>query len=237
MQKAAYLTRAPFCNCGTNLDLILRKFKNRAIAALGENLVCLLHHGSRAKGEAHPESDYDVIVIVKEIDESVLKAMQKLFERNPHFSSYVLSVRDLETMPKAHLLEFVYAKPLYGKFKVEPPTSEDVRQYLSFSRREELSMIRHFLLHPHPPERKAKYIYYGLKFVYVYLSFLVFIESAKLPPTRKETKAYFKQKRSSPLGVRLLQILDNWKVHRDKVAKDPDRYLFMLECFFRETYL
>lgn len=219
------------------MDENLRKFKNEAIAKLGNNLVCLLHHGSRAKGEAYPESDYDVILIARKVNEDVLKTIRNLFERNPLLSAYLLSLHDLKTMPKGHLLEFMYAKPLYGEINVEIPTAEEVKQYLNHSRREEMSIIRHYLLFPHPRKKKAKYAYYWLKSVYIHLSFLAFIESGKLPSTRKQTIAYFEKKKEYSNGVKLLQILDNWNANKAKVAKNPDRYLFMLERFFRNAHL
>jgi len=133
------------------------------------------------------------------------------------------------------LLEFVYAKPLYGKLKMKTPTSEEVTQYLSQSRRDELFSIRHYLTLPHPTEKKAKTAYYWLKFVYVYLSYLAFIETGKLPATRKQTIAYFEHKRGYSQGIKLLRMLDSWTSYKDKVAKNPDRYLFMLEKFFRNA--
>jgi len=215
------------------MEKILREFRDDAISALGGNLVCLLHHGSRAKCEAHAESDYDSIIIVKGVNEKTIKSIQNLLLRHPGFTAYLLSLRDIESLPKGHLLEFISAKPLYGRCKVDVPTVEEVEQYLSYSRREELTSIRHWLMLPHPPERKARMTYYELKFVYVYISYLAFVESGKLPPTRKDTIAYFKLRRGFSLGVRLLQILDNWNNYKDDLANNPDRYLFMLEKFFR----
>jgi len=217
------------------MDENLSKFKNDAINAFGGNLVCLLHHGSRAKCEAHVESDYDSIIIVKRVNEKTIKNLQNLLQNNPGFTAYLLGLRDIESLPKGHLLEFVHAKRLYGKFEVDVPTAEEVRQYLSHSRREELTSIRHWLMLPHPSERKARMTYYELKFAYVYLSYLAFIESGKLPPTRKDTIAYFKRRKGYSLGVKLLQILDDWNNYRDDLAKNPDRYLFTLEKFFRTT--
>ena len=104
---------------------------------------------------------------------------------------------------------------------------------MSHSRREELGLIRHYLVLPHPPEKKTKIVYYWLKFVYLYLSYLAFIETGELPPTRKQTITYFQNRTDYSHGVKLLRILDNWNAHKDKVAKNPDRYLFMLEKFFR----
>lgn len=217
------------------MDSILLKLRKEAIVTLGENLVCLLHHGSRAKGEASPESDYDIIIIVKKIDEETLGTIRNVIKSFPRLSTYLLSVDELKTLPRAHLLEFVYAKPLYGKISVERPTSDEVRQYVSHIRRDELHMVRHYLLHPHPLKKKAKHVYYGLKSAYIYLSFLAFSESGELPATRKETIAYFKDKKPFKNGVKLLQILDEWNIHKDKAMKNPDAYLLMMERFLRNV--
>lgn len=217
------------------MDKILRKFRDDAKAALGNNLVCLLHHGSRAKCEAHVESDYDSIIIVRKVNEKTIKIVHNLLQINPGFTTYLVSLSDLESFPKGHLLEFMYAKTLYGKFKARMPTAEEVRQYLSHSRREELFSLRQRLVLPHSPERRAGVAYYELKFVYVYLSFLAFIETGELPPTRKQTIAYFKNRKGFSLGIKLLRILDNWTSYKDKVTRNPEHYLFMLEKFFRNA--
>jgi len=217
------------------MDKILRKFRHDAITTLGNNLICLLHHGSRAKCEAHVESDYDSIIIVKKVNAKVIKTVRNLLQSNPGFTTYLLSLRDLESLPKGHLLESVHAKTLYGKFRVKMPTLEEVGQYLSHSRREELFSLRHWLMLPHPIEKKVKVAYYELKFAYVYLSYLAFIESRELPPTRKQTIAYFQHRKEYLHGIKLLRILDNWTSYKDKVAKNPDYYLFMLEKFFRNA--
>lgn len=217
------------------MDDILRKFSDDALTALGGNLVCLLHTGSRAKCEAHAESDYDFTIIVNTVSEKTIRAVQNLLLPNPGFAAYVLSVRDFETLPRGQLLQFLYAKKLYGRLNVKMPTSEEVRQYLSHSRVEELSSIRHYLILPHPTEKKAKVAYYWLKFVYIYLSYLAFIETGKLPPTRKQTITVFENRRGFLQGVKLLRMLDNWVSYKGKVAKNPDRYLFMLERFLRNA--
>jgi len=217
------------------MDKILQKFRDDAKTALGSNLICLVHHGSRAKCEAHAESDYDSIIIVKKLNAKTIKTVQNLLQSNPGFTSYLLSLHDIKGLPKGHLLEFVYAKPLYGRLKVKTPTSEEVTQYLSHSRRDELFSIRHYLTLPHPSEKKARTAYYWLKFVYVYLSYLAFIETGKLPATRKQTIAYFENRKGYSKGVKLLRILDNWASYKGKVGKNPDHYLFMLEKFFRNA--
>jgi predicted nucleotidyltransferase len=217
------------------MDKVLREFKKEALAALGDDLVCLLHHGSRAKGEAHAESDYDVIIVVKKTDTKVLSSLRKVIQRHANLSTYLLTLRDLQTLPKGHLLEFTHARPLYGTIRVDTPLPEDAEQYIGHMRRDELDSVRHYLLHPHPTERKVKRVYYGLKSTYIYLSFLAFSKSGKLPKTRKETIAYFRHMKPYRDGVRLLQLFDNWTIKEAAVTKDPDRYLLMLENFLKDV--
>jgi predicted nucleotidyltransferase len=217
------------------MDKILQEFKKEVIAALGDDLVCLMHHGSRAKGEAHAESDYDVIVVVKRTGVRVLNRLRKIIQRHARLSTYLLSLLDLQTLPKAYLLQFTYARPVYGTISLSEPHPEDTEQYICHLRRNELDLVRHYLLHPHPVKKKAKHVYYGLKSTYIYLSFLAFSKSGKLPKTRKETIAHFEHMKPYRDGVRLLQLLDEWTECKDTVDSNPDRYLFMLEKFFRDV--
>jgi len=235
MLEVTYLARIRSVKFRNEMDAILRKFKKEAIATLGENLVCLLHHGSRAKGEAHLESDYDVVIAVKTINETTFNSILNIVKPYPRLSIYLLSAQELETLPRAHLLQLVHAKPLYGKINVKKPTQDEVKQFMSHIRHDELDMVRHYLLHPHPMEKKVKYVYYGLKSAYLYLSYLVFSESGQLPKTRKQTIAHFKKAKTCKEGVRLLQILDKWSVHKAKVAENPHPYMLLLEKFFRNA--
>jgi len=217
------------------MDSILLKLRKEAIATLGKNLVCLLHHGSRAKGEAHSESDYDIVIVVDKINETTLNNIRNIVKPHPRLSTYLLSAEELETLPKAHFLQLVHAKPLYRKINVEKPTQDEVKQYMSHIRRDELDTVRHYLLHPHPIEKKVKYVYYGLKSAHIYLSYLVFSESGQLPQTRKKTIACFKKVKTCKEGVRLLQMLDKWDVHKAKVVENPHPYMFLLEKLFRNA--
>lgn len=218
-------------------DDILESFKLAVTKALRNNLVCLLHHGSRAKGEARLDSDYDSVIITKHVDKQVIKILKDTFSRYPQFSFYLLSLDDLETMPRGHFLEFLYAKPLYGSLEMKLPTKEEVINYINHKGRETLSIIRHTLILPHHNDRKAKLVYYSLKDAYICLSYLAFSESGKLPSTRKHTIAYFKQWKRESIEIRLLEILDNWNSYKEDVTRTPDSYLFLLEEFFGKLHL
>lgn len=215
----------------------LQGFREDVLEALGSNLVCLLHHGSRAKGEARPDSDYDSVIITKKINKKVITSLQSVFLRYPKFSLYLLSLDELNTMPRGHCLEFLYAKPLYGGLDVKLPTKQETVNYIAHRSRDTLDTIRHMLTLPHPTERKTKLVYYSLKDAYICLSYLAFSEEGKLPLTRKETIAYFREKKKHGLGIRLLEILDNWDLHKEDAARIPDSYLFLLEEFFRKLHV
>jgi hypothetical protein len=231
-----FITSSETVGLMANSGDVLQSFREDVLEALQDNLVCLLHHGSRAKGEARPDSDYDSVVITRKVNRDVIRSLQTVFLKYPQFSSYLLSLDELKTMQKGHCLEFLYAKPLYGSLDVKLPTKEETVNYIVHKSRDTLDTIRHMLIFPHPIERKTKLIYYSLKDAYICLSYLAFSETGKLPPTRKQTMAYYKQQRKQNLGVRLLEILDDWDSYREDVAKTPEVYLFLLEEFFQKLH-
>jgi len=94
----------------------------------------MLRTGSRVRGEATEESDYDVSLIVRTIDSSVIEKIRRVFSDYPNFFAYVLSEHELETLPRAQLLQFLYVDKLYGDIEYELPTKEEVKHYISFVR-------------------------------------------------------------------------------------------------------
>lgn len=220
----------------SNSDEILENFKHDVMKVLQDNLVCLLHHGSRAKGEARSDSDYDSVIIVKEMNKHVIEMLKDAFSKYPQFSFYLLSLDELETMPKSHYLEFRYSKPLYGSLELKLPTREEVTSYINHRRRDLLAVIRHEIILPHSDDRKIRRVYWVLKDVYICLSYLAFSECGILPSTRKQTIVYYTKRKRHSLGIRLLKILDSWDAYKEDVSKDPDSYLLLLEEFYRNFH-
>ena len=217
------------------MDEILIRLKEDLVKALGDNLVCLLHTGSRVRGEVTEESDYDVFLVVKSIDSPVIEKMQEVFSNYPKFSTYLLSEHEFKTLPRAQLLQLLYSEKLYGDIEYKLPTKEEVRHYIRLMRRDWLDRVRHYLIIPHPRQTLAKNAHFALKYAYLYLSYMVFLETGKLPKTRKQIIAYFKQKKRHDLGIQLLKILDSWDSYKEDVARNPKSCLFLLEEFFRES--
>ena len=124
---------------------------------------------------------------------------------------------------------------LCGDIKYESPTKEEVKQYISFVRREWLDRLRHYLILPHPREKLRKNVRFAMKHVYLYLLYLVFLETGKLPRTRRHTIAYFEQQKRRDLGIRLVEILENWDSRKEDIMENLESYLSLLEEFFRES--
>ena len=213
---------------------ILTRLKDDLLKALRENLTCLLQTGSRVRGEATEESDYDVFLVLKSIDSSVIEKMQKVFSNYPNLSAYTVSQREFRTLPRAQLLQLLYSEKLHGDIEYELPTTGEVENYVGLMRREWLDRVRHYLIIPHSQDTLAKNVHLAVKYANLYLSYTVFLETGKLPKTRKQIIAYLGQRKKHSLGVQLLKIIDDWDSCKTDAAREPKSYLFLLEKFFRE---
>lgn len=65
----------------TQNDPVLRFFKNAVTGALGNHLREVLLFGSRARGDATAESDYDLLVVVDKVDPSIVRGIDDIAGR------------------------------------------------------------------------------------------------------------------------------------------------------------
>jgi len=207
--------------------------KNRIIKALGGNLVCILQTGSRIRGEERKDSDYDLAIIVSKIDEGVLIELGGIFLNLSNYSVYLLDDEDIKTLPKAQFLQFVYSEKLYGNFEYPLPTKVDIVNYVNVIKRDCLDRIRHYLVLPHLHEKLEQALLPALKCVYLTLSYLMYGETDNLPMTRKDTMAVLRKRKYNPLGINLIEILEDWDSSKAKHQADPTQLLLEIEAFFR----
>jgi predicted nucleotidyltransferase len=111
----------------------VREVADALIAALGQDLRALLWHGSYARGEARPESDHDLIIILRRIEDDVLLRLREVFRGRERWSSLVKTEEELRQYPPTGRLQFHFGVvPLYGHFERPAWTREslvdDLRQ-------------------------------------------------------------------------------------------------------------
>jgi predicted nucleotidyltransferase len=83
-------------------DEIISRFSAMVRARLGQNLKRIILFGSRARGEATEESDYDCLVVVDEVDANVKECLddiagELLYEHSAVVSAFPISERASET--------------------------------------------------------------------------------------------------------------------------------------------
>jgi predicted nucleotidyltransferase len=208
-------------------------FRDKLRSRLGDNLLCLVHTGSRVRGEARADSDYDFTLVVSEIGRGVLDDIRDVLSDHSNISVYILDKRDLAYFPKAMCLQFVHSEKLYNEFDFPKPAAEDIDSYVNKMRRDEIDTLRHYLTLPHETSRVVRRIGLSLKYAYICLTYLVYKETGILPRTRLETIDYLEREGHQDLGVTLLKILENWSTQETTVLGNHREYLHMLEEFWR----
>ena len=212
-----------------NVDLL----RDELVSTLGNNIMCLVHTGSRARGEAKPDSDYDFTLIVREIDRGVLNDIRDALSAFTSISVYILDENDLMYFPRAMNLQFVHSKTLYGECDFPTPDAKDIDRYVNRVRRDEIDILRHYLTLPHEGVKLVGRGALSLKQAYICLTYLVYRETGVLPKTRLETINYIEKKASHGLGTKLLRIYENWSTEEGSISNNPHELLHMLEKFWR----
>lgn len=83
------------------MDAVLTRLKEDLTKVLGDNMLCLIHTGSRVRGEAVEESDYDILLVLSSVNSSVLEKVRRLFLDYPDVSAYLASKQEFDTLPHA----------------------------------------------------------------------------------------------------------------------------------------
>jgi len=221
------------------MNELLVNFKNDVLRTLGHDIVIFVyHHGSRATGEARKDSDYDTILVVKEIDEDILDQITQILARHSGFQAYLLSERDVKELNPAQRLEFLRGERLYGGVEIKAPLQEEVLGELKRNRLDCLHYLRHRITLPHDNEHKARFTYFLLKDAYQFLKLLSYYYDGVLVNTRKTLMPRIKNLSvNSSLAIEVLKILDSYHENKSDILKNPNKYLFKLEKFFRTSIL
>ncbi|MBI1886427.1 MAG: nucleotidyltransferase domain-containing protein, partial [Chloroflexi bacterium] len=101
---------------GTDLHPEVREVVDRLVERLGDDLKAVLWHGSWARGEARPDSDHDLIIILKRVDDGVLLKLRDVFFGRASWSTLIQSEDELRHYPLAGRIQFTHGlRLLYGE--------------------------------------------------------------------------------------------------------------------------
>ena len=221
----------------------VREVADAIIATLGEDLRALLWHGSFARGEPGPESDHDLIIILRRIDDDVLLRLRDVFRGRGNWSTFVQSEDELRQYPDAGRLQFHFGfVPLYGEF--EPPawTHENVLADLRRLASDISFQCRYRLLHKQPDNapaerhfvafqgyRNARMLWYAAKMAVLALNARELLSGHGYPETRADLRACL----SDPDDLAIVDLIDRWPELRLRYEADIKPLALQLDAFAR----
>jgi hypothetical protein len=221
----------------------VRQVADALVATLGDDLRALLWHGSFARGEANPNSDHDLIIILRRIDDDLLLRMQEVFRGRPNWSTFVQSEAELLQFPDDGRLQFHFGfQKLYGDFEPPPWTRENILAELRAFARSIRFECRYRLLHKQPEGsstegrfaafqgyRNARMLGYAAKWAVLALRARELLEGRPYPVTRAELRARL----SDPNELAVLEIVERWQELRPRYEEEIGPLALQLDAFAR----
>ncbi len=104
-----------------------------------EKLLFVGLQGSYNRGEATPESDVDLVVIIEELNFENLKQYRQIIDEMPYKElacGFISGRKELQNWSKSDLFQFFYdTKLLYGNLEeiIQPPSIEDIKKSIKAS--------------------------------------------------------------------------------------------------------
>lgn len=220
----------------SNLPSEVREVVDSLIACVGDELAAIYWHGSYARGEAKPDSDHDLIIVLKRADDDVLLRMADVFRGRHDWSTFVQTEEELRQYPRDGRLQFHFGGvPLYGRIEPPPFTREDVANEIRAFARDIRFECRYRLLHAEPlysdmsaefqRARNARMLRYAAKLAVLALKARELLEGREYPKTREELR----ERLSDADELAVLDTLENWAELRAKYEEDRRPLALLLD--------
>ena len=206
------------------------------IASAGDDLAAIYWHGSYARGEAKPDSDHDLIIVLKRADDDVLLRMAEIFREREEWSTFVQTEEELRQYPRDGRLQFHFGLvPLYGG--IEPPafTREDIANDIRVLARDIRFECRYRLLHSEPAysslplefqrARNARMLRYAAKLAVLALKARELLSGREYPATQEELRARL----TDADELAALDVLENWAERRAEYEADRRPLALLLD--------
>jgi predicted nucleotidyltransferase len=219
----------------------VREVADAPIEALGDDLKALLWHGSFARGEPRPDSDHDLIVILRRADDSVLLRMREVFRDRAGWSAFVKTEDELRQYPPTGRLQFHFGiVPLYGEFEPPPWTRESLLDDLRDLAGDISFECRYRLLNKQPGagtpidafqrRRNLNMLHYAAKWAVLALKARELLDGHEYPATLAELR----ERLSETDELAIVDLVARWK----QLAPQPDQDIaplaLQLDAFARK---
>jgi len=216
-----------------------REVAEALIAALGDDLAALAWQGSWARGEANAESDHDLVIVMRRLDEELIGRIAAVFrERAAHWSTYIKTETELRQYPAHGRLQFRYGMVLlHGDFEAPAVTRENLLEDLRYFAVEVGHEARYRLLHKQGPEkatddqaRHGRILYYRAKMAVLAMKSRELLHGRAYPVTRAELRGRI----SDPDEIALVGIVERWPELKSEYELDFTPLALLLDRFVRK---
>ena len=116
-----------------NIESWLETAVKNLKADFKENLLYAGLQGSYNRGEATPQSDIDLVVILEKLDFEEIKQYKNILKKMPYYEKtcgFISSREEIQNWSKEDMFQFYYdTKDLYGRLEdiITPPDNEDIK--------------------------------------------------------------------------------------------------------------
>ena len=167
------------------LDIIIKKLQKE----FEQRLLFVGLQGSYNRGEATPNSDIDIVVILDSLSFEDLKKYHLIIDSMPDKDKscgFISGREELQNWSKSDLFQFFYdTKSLIGNLQdlIQAPTIEDATQAVKISSENLYHTSVHSFIHSNNRAEDLKNLYKSTFFI---LQAKYFIETKKYIPTKNE---------------------------------------------------
>ena len=208
------------------------------IAALGDDLAALAWHGSWARGEANAESDRDLFLVMRRLDEELIGKITEAFAGRGHWSAYIKTEEELWQYPAHGRLQFWHGmKLLHGDFEQPPVVRENVLADLRYFAVEIGHDARYRLVHDRGPERASadsarhgRILYYRAKMAMLAMKSRELLDGREYPVTRAELR----ECTTDPDELAIIDVVERWPEVKGDYERDFAPLGLLLDRFVRK---
>ncbi|MEX0682926.1 MAG: hypothetical protein WD904_10525 [Dehalococcoidia bacterium] len=208
------------------------------IAALGDELTALAWQRSWARGEANVESDHDLFIVMRRLDEELIGKITEVFRRRGHWSAYIKTDEELRQYPAHGRQQFYHGMSLlHGDFKQPPVTRENLLADLRYLAVEIGHDARYRLVHDRGPERASadagrhgRILYYRAKMALLAMKSRELLDGRTYPVTRVELR----ERTTDPDELAIIDLVERWPQVKAEYERDFEPLGLLLDRFVRK---